>query len=175
MNFDGFQRFAVDFGIFPDILSKPKIFRFFHTLANFYQEAKLPGTQLPSNNARSRGRVLSPGLAKNTDFCLQDRPEFNCNVRNTTGIQAKNQEFIDEHLFIEALALAAFEVVYRAPSPSNIEKIILLMERMTHSDGPRKIQLEYGVTRFGPHGESGADITALLRQSYPSYFLPQAV
>ena len=61
----------------------------------------------------------------------------------------KNQDFIDEHLFIEALALAAFEVVYRAPSPSNIEKIILLMERMNHSEGPRKIQLQYGLTRIG--------------------------
>ena len=43
MNFEGFQKFCIDFGIFPDILSKPKIFRFFKTLANFYQEAKLPG------------------------------------------------------------------------------------------------------------------------------------
>lgn len=36
MNFEGFQKFCVDFGIFPDILSKPKIYRFFKTLANFY-------------------------------------------------------------------------------------------------------------------------------------------
>jgi len=36
MTFEGFQKFCVDFGIFPDILSKPKIFRFFNTLANFY-------------------------------------------------------------------------------------------------------------------------------------------
>jgi hypothetical protein len=43
MNSEGFQKFCVDFGIFPDILSKPKIFRFFKTLANFYQETKLPG------------------------------------------------------------------------------------------------------------------------------------
>jgi len=42
MNFAGFQKFCVDFGIFPDILSKPQIFRFFKTLANFYQETKLP-------------------------------------------------------------------------------------------------------------------------------------
>lgn len=47
------------------------------------------------------------------------------------------------------------------------------MERMNHSDGPRKIQLQYGITRFGREGEAGADITALLRQNYPSYFIPQ--
>ena len=35
----------------------------------------------------------------------------------------KVPNFIDEHLFIEALALAAFEVVYKDPEPTNIEKV----------------------------------------------------
>ena len=42
MDFAGFSKFCIDFGIFPDILSKPKIFRFFKNLANFYLETKLP-------------------------------------------------------------------------------------------------------------------------------------
>lgn len=37
MNFDGFSRFCSDFGIFPDVLSKSKIMKFFYTLSNFYQ------------------------------------------------------------------------------------------------------------------------------------------
>jgi hypothetical protein len=45
MDFAGFSKFCVDFGIFPDILSKPKIFRFFKNLANFYLETKLPSQQ----------------------------------------------------------------------------------------------------------------------------------
>jgi hypothetical protein len=49
------------------------------------------------------------------------------------------KEVIDEHLFVEALALTAFEVRYREPQPSNAEKIILLIERMNTSDGPAKI------------------------------------
>ena len=44
-----------------------------------------------------------------------------------------------------------------------LTQIILLLERMNHSEGPRKIQLAYGVSRFGQLGESGTDITALLR------------
>jgi hypothetical protein len=38
------------------------------------------------------------------------------------GIQAE-KEVIDEHLFVEALALTAFEVKYRDPQPSNPEKV----------------------------------------------------
>ena len=37
MNFEGFTKFCHDFGIFPDILTKAKIMRFFSTLSSFYQ------------------------------------------------------------------------------------------------------------------------------------------
>lgn len=118
MNFEGFQKFCIDFGIFPDILSKPKIFRFFKTLANFYQEAKLPGQNQRQNQAYARGRILSPSSNHpGIDFSLKDRPEFNSDSRLTRPVTAQTpvQDYIDEHLFIEALALAAFEVVYREP------------------------------------------------------------
>jgi len=88
MNFNGFCRFCGDFGIFPDILSKPKLLRFFKTLASFYD------------------------------------------------LEHNEQAVIDEHLFVEALALTAFEVVYKNPEPSNFSKLVLLIEKMNHSDGP---------------------------------------
>jgi hypothetical protein len=34
-----------------------------------------------------------------------------------------DKEVIDEHLFVEALALTAFEVRYKDPQPSNAEKV----------------------------------------------------
>lgn len=71
MDLAGFMRFSSDFGIFPDILSKPKVSRFFKTLSTFYQDGR------------------------------------------------QTQALIDEHLFIEALALAAFEVTYKDPQPNN--------------------------------------------------------
>lgn len=76
MDFEGFMRFSLEFGIFPDILSKPKVSRFFKTLSNFYQDDLMQQTSL-----------------------------------------------IDEHLFIEALALTAFEVIYKEPQPENAEKV----------------------------------------------------
>ena len=59
------------------------------------------------------------------DLSLKDRPDFNCDSRSSRPQTAQTtvQDYIDEHLFIEALALAAFEVVYREPQPSNIEKV----------------------------------------------------
>jgi hypothetical protein len=68
MDLDGFMRFCTDFGIFPDVFSKPKVYRYFKSLSTFYAD---------------------------------DSSQSNC--------------LIDEHLFIEALALAAFEVIYRDP------------------------------------------------------------
>ena len=49
------------------------------------------------------------------------------------------KDVIDEHLFVEALALIAFEVKYREPQPSNPEKITMLIERMNTSEGPSKV------------------------------------
>ncbi len=41
---------------------------------------------------------------------------------NELGVLAE-KDVIDEHLFVEALALTAFEVKYREPQPSNAEKV----------------------------------------------------
>lgn len=79
------------------------------------------------------------------------------------------REVIDEHLFVEALALTAFEVKYREPQPSNAEKIVMLIERMNTSEGPAKVQLSYGRTRFG-HGETTNDLVYLFRTNYPELF-----
>ena len=75
---------------------------------------------------------------------------------------------IDEHLFIEALALTAFEVVYKEPQPSNFEKVVLLMEKMSHSEGPSKVMMAYGVPILtGRQREVSVDLTFLLREEYP--------
>ena len=73
LNFEGFSKFCLDFGIFPDILTKSKIKRFFSTLSGFYQQ-----------NAVELGAIAE-------------------------------KDVIDEHLFVEALALTAFEIKYREP------------------------------------------------------------
>ena len=38
LNFKGFIGFCKDFGIFPDYMTKAKLYKFFSTLAGFYME-----------------------------------------------------------------------------------------------------------------------------------------
>lgn len=62
---------------------------------------------------------------------------------------------------------------YKDPQPTDLEKVILLLERMNHTDGPSKVLKAFGRTRFGP-GESN-DMLFLIRQSYPQFFECQPV
>ena len=106
MTFEGFSRFCSDFEIFPDILSKPKIMRFFKTLSGFFETtAKQGGADGDGGGPDSRrstpgGDNIKPGAAARKDV-------------------------IDEHLFVEALALTAFEISYQDPQPSDAEKVSL--------------------------------------------------
>lgn len=47
---------------------------------------------------------------------------------------------IDEHLFVEILALNALEMKFQDPQPSQTEKIIVLIDCMNNSDGPFLLQ-----------------------------------
>jgi len=138
MNFNGFSRFCTDFEIFPDILSKPKIMRFFKTLSGFF-ETTAKQSQAGGNGGGPDSRIPS-ALGDNT------KPGGGEGA-------AQRRDVVDEHLFVEALALTAFEIVYQDPQPSDAEKIILLMERLNHSTGPQKVQQAVGKTRFP--GQSG--------------------
>lgn len=87
LNFDGFSRFCSDFEIFPDILSKPKIMRFFKTLSSFFETTNISQNEQSGMDDLLRSKMNGLG----------DTPQI-------------RRDVIDEHLFIEALALAAFEI-----------------------------------------------------------------
>ena len=44
-------------------------------------------------------------------------------VMEKKTIEYVDEEVIDQHLFIEGLALCAFDIPYSDPQPSNIEKV----------------------------------------------------
>ena len=54
MNLDNFIRFARDFSIFPDIVSKPKLSRFFYALAGIYAQTEVPKSMSGSYMEDSR-------------------------------------------------------------------------------------------------------------------------
>ena len=90
-------------------------------------------------------------------------------------------ETIDLDLFVEILALCAFEVPYRIPEPNGIEKviyliiqfqIILFVEKLNQSSGPSKILKEYGHTRL-PNGDN-FDFITIFKNNFPVFFnLPE--
>jgi len=106
MTFENFSRFCSDFEIFPDILSKPKIMRFFKTLSGFFETTAKQG--------QADGNDCGPDSRRSTPSADSVKPRA-----------AQRKDVIDEHLFVEALALTAFEISYQDPQPSDAEKVSL--------------------------------------------------
>jgi hypothetical protein len=131
LNFEAFLKFSLDFSIFPDLVSKSKLNKYFKTTMS-------------------------------TDILFTDTAE---------------NDFIDQNIFVDILAQCAFEIPYRSPEPSNVEKVILFIkffkvilfaEKISQSDGPNKVLKIYGQTRM-PNGES-LDILSIFKSTYPNYF-----
>ena len=141
LNFESFIRFCKDFNLFPDLIAKSKLLRFFYTMAAIHSQTEQPEISVSSHSSRGEASQLS---------------------------EQGDGDVIDEHLFVETLALVACEVVYPEPEPSPVEKVCLLMERMNQSAGPRTVLLAFGHNRAGP-GETD-DLLYYLRDQYPQVF-----
>jgi len=112
MNFDKFVQFCKHFSIFPDILAKARIKSFFQTLAAIHSQSEagdkrnfivvyFPHEILEQLNSTKKSLTIEKKSSETTD-----------------------EEVIDQHLFVEGLALCAFEVPYNDPQPPNIAKVI---------------------------------------------------
>jgi hypothetical protein len=138
MDFQGFLKFCKDFSIFPDLIAKSKLLRFFCTLANIHSQTEQPEIS----------------LSQSTIF---EKRNWN-----------DSQSFIDEHLFVEGLALIAEEVLYKEPEPNTVERICFLMERMSQSDGPAVVLRKVGHNRNSCI--ESQDMLVHLRNKYPEIF-----
>lgn len=136
MNFITFVRFCKDFEIFPDVMSKTKLLRIFNTLS---------GIRAESLEASMHSISISRAS-------VDDPP-------------ALAEEVIDDHLFIEALALISAEVSYEDPFAGPVEKICWFVERLSQSEGPEKVLKTLGHNRST--AGDGPDIIVLLKNRYP--------
>lgn len=64
-------------------------------------------------------------------------------------------EFVDDNYFVDLLALCAFEIPYREPQPSPVEKvksglikILFFVEKLSQTEGTNKILIRSGSTRY---------------------------
>ena len=142
MNFTSFIRFCKDFQIFPDILSKAKLLRFFYALAGIYAQTETP----------ERLETLS--------------------VEHQRAPEQTESDVIDQHLFVEALALIAAEINYIRPTPTPVHRICFLIERLNQSTGPiivinSKSNSQPAIQRV--------DIIGPLKERYPYIFAPPVI
>jgi hypothetical protein len=162
LSFEKFVRFSKDFGIFPDIIPKGKISTFFYTLASIHN----------NNQTMNMTSVDGDGsISPRASFILRKSANSTSKGQiciDTKSIDTGDDAIIDQHLFIESIALCAFEMQYSDPQPTNIEKICYLLERMNQSDGPSIVQKSQGLTR-SPSGASW-DILFHIRKKYPHFF-----
>eukprot|EP00359_Climacostomum_virens_P003527 CAMPEP_0204908800 /NCGR_PEP_ID=MMETSP1397-20131031/7680_1 /ASSEMBLY_ACC=CAM_ASM_000891 /TAXON_ID=49980 /ORGANISM="Climacostomum Climacostomum virens, Strain Stock W-24" /LENGTH=589 /DNA_ID=CAMNT_0052078451 /DNA_START=143 /DNA_END=1909 /DNA_ORIENTATION=+ len=139
MNFNGFLRFATDFTIFPELLPKSKLLRVFCCFASIHSQTEQPEVSV-------------------SKYSLSD----------SRSIEVSDSNLIDEHLFVEAIAVISALVMYREPEPGIVERICYLMERMSQSPGPEKVLLGNGHNRATTGDPT--DMLGLLRSRYPHMF-----
>ena len=137
LDFEGFLLFCKDFSIFPDLIAKSKLLRFFCTLANIHAQTEQPEISVSSSVITEK--------------------------KNNHG-----GNFIDEHLFVEGLALIAEEILYKEPEPNTVERVCFLMERMSQSDGPSIVLKKVGHNRASCI--ESQDMLFHLRNRYPEIF-----
>jgi hypothetical protein len=101
-----------------------------------------------------------------------EQPQISVSSRSSRTSQSKG-DVIDEHLFVETLALVANEVVYPEPEPGPVEKVCLLMERMNQSSGPKTVLLATGHNRAGmPESD---DLLCYLRDRFSYIFTREPI
>lgn len=91
----------------------------------------------------TKARLLKIFETLSTVFQRTSGPqqEFSTNINN----YCNNSDLIDEHLFVEGLALCAFEVTYEEPEPNSFEKVYYFLEKINQSEGVAAVQKKKGV------------------------------
>jgi hypothetical protein len=77
-----------------------------------------------------------------------------------------NNILIEQSLFIDLLSLIALDIIYPEPEPSPIEKILVLMEKLSQSEGSNMRVKKTGNNRIGDCNEFLEDF----KKFYPEYF-----
>ena len=106
MTFEAYLKFCVDFCIFPDLVTKPMLYRIFHTLSHI-NEMQLPDAS----------------MSQTTSFMAEKKSSL--------------KDFLDEHLFVESLALCALQIDGYPSDLTEVERCIRFVEKIVNSEKER--------------------------------------
>ncbi|KAL4468635.1 hypothetical protein ABPG74_005138 [Tetrahymena malaccensis] len=151
MNITSFIKFFQDFDIFPSLVSKAKLQAIFYTLAQVQANQK--------NSRQKQQNETMHNTSRASQMFLNDSLSSNAPDQNES-------EIIDQHLFVEGIALLAIEIY--SEKQKNLHKIIMILERMNSSQGPIKIQKQLGHTR-SPDGLHW-DMLHNIRKKYTEFY-----
>jgi hypothetical protein len=174
MDFQGFVRFITDFSVFPDVVTKSDAYRIFMNLAFPHETvAGGLGNENMAFKVTQNINLDSSKLMNSTASVFgSKRGSFQTQVLQKQIIQV-----LDIHLFVEALAFCALHIDTRnsflilQPHQIGFEKILMLIEKMSVSDGLRRMKEK----RFEDHIKTiGAvekvDLMLPFRRRYQWYF-----
>ena len=132
MSHEHFIKFTKDFGIFPDLVSKTQLHRTFYALAFI-------NTRMMEQSSMSIYIYIYIYTIGSVGSSV--------GPMGTTGSQ-QNKECIDEHLFMEALALCALQSRAFERDTTHQQKVLHLIEKMMQSSGIAKVRKMSGTTRY---------------------------
>ncbi len=112
MNIEKFMQFSRDFGVFPHLISKGKLCTFFHALAGVRSQAE-EGESVMNQQINQNNTMLSG--TKSVSKMSANKPK--------KPVEEKEEDLIDQHMFVEVLAVIAMEIPYLNPQPNEIEKV----------------------------------------------------
>jgi len=148
-DYSTFLKFCRDFEVFPELCSKMILHSTFYALA-FVNSRIIGEPEIDPNNQ-----------SENITFTSK------CKLERKTNTGIKVREYLELPLFVEALALCAFQSKNLENETDNIAKIIRMMQKITQSAGVTKVKKMIGNTRI-----AAGDIDPLmeLKLKYPTYF-----
>ncbi len=132
LDHDSFMRFCRDFGIFPELCSRPMLHQIFYTMAY------------------SNSRIIEGD--HRSSFCKSPSKQGSRELRTPTSRERRNavqsKEYIEEDQLVNALGLCALKSYALENDSDPVDKIIHLVEKISQSRGVNKIKRMSGNTRY---------------------------
>jgi len=114
MNIEKFMQFCRDFGVFPHLVSKGKLCTFFHALAGVRSQAE------------EGESVMNQQINQNSTMLSGTKSVSKVSTKSKKAVEQQEEDMIDQHMFVEVLAVIAIEIPYLNPQPNEIEKVKIL-------------------------------------------------
>jgi len=155
MNFETFFNFYKEYAIFPEMINLIFLKNIYFVLTDIYsRQLNNPGGQI--NYSKSMFESITKQAVTGADNPHQNRRAVNKN------------EYINYDLFLDSLALTANQMKNSDNTYKAADKILYLLEKVSHSEGAKKCLLKSGKTFYT--SKEYIDHAYSLRMKYRGFY-----